>query len=89
MKGIEILGFIWELEFRKLKFGRNWNFGNYLRDWNFKNRIVKMGTLEIKFWKKLELKTIWEVETMKIKLYKLESLEIVWIEGGILLKINV
>ena len=32
-----------------------------------------MGTLEFKFWKKLELKIIWEVETMKIKLYKLES----------------
>ena len=47
-----------------------------------------METLEIKIWKKLELRTIWEVETMKIKLYKLEYLEIIRIEVGILLKIN-
>ena len=42
---------------------------------------MKIGTLEIKFEKKLESKIIWEVETMKVKLYKLES----WksFEGGI------
>ena len=41
---------------------------------------MKIGTLEIKFWKKLEFKIIWEVETMKIKLYKLESWKL--FEGG-------
>ena len=42
---------------------------------------MKIGTFEIKFGKKSELKIIWEVETMKIKVYKLES----WksFEGGI------
>ena len=34
---------------------------------------MKIETLEIKSWKKLELKNIWEVETVKINLYKLES----------------
>ena len=39
--------------------------------WEFgilKNQIKKIGTLEIKFWKKLELKVIWEAKTMEIEL---------------------
>ena len=53
----------------EIKSERNWNFENYLRVWDFfKNKIAEMGTLEIKFWKRSELKIIWEVETMKIEL---------------------
>ena len=77
MKGIEILGFIRELEICKLnlrigisetKFQRNWSFENYLRVWDFKKLNYENWDLEIKFWKKSELKIIWEVETMKIEL---------------------
>ena len=50
----------------EIKFEKNWNFENHLRVWDFKKKITKIGTLEIKFWKKSELKIIWEEETMKI-----------------------